>query len=104
MNYSDEVKFEQFSKIMSPEMIAMEHAIESKVGSSTYPKINKDKFSYRKITSNSICCPRTKKLKIINFTNKIDSEILQVNECIRGIKIKTRKINIEIINNLLRKY
>ena len=30
VNYSDEVKFEQFSKIASPEMIAMEHAVESK--------------------------------------------------------------------------
>ncbi len=101
VNYSDEVKFEQFSKIASPEMIAMEHAIESKVGSSKISKINKDKFAYNKLPVIPFVAPRTKKLKIINFTKKIDSEIIQLMNVFVELKLKPEKLDIHRINNLL---
>ena len=40
VNYSDEIKFEQFSKLASPEMIAIEHAFENK-SDLTKPSIEK---------------------------------------------------------------
>ncbi len=101
LEYSDEVKFEQFSKIASPEMIAIEHAVESRADVTTYPKIKKDTFSYRKLPVIPFVAPRTKKLKIINFTKKIDTEILQLLSVFKQLKLEPEKLNIEIINNLL---
>merc|ERR1711991_440029 len=101
VNHSDEVKFEQFSKIASPEMIAMEHAIESKVDSTKISKINNNKFAYNKLPVIPFVAPRTKKLKIINFTKKIDSEIIQLLSVFKQLKLEPEKLNIDIINNLL---
>ena len=101
VNHSDETKFEQFSKLASPEMIAIEHAFESKAEHSKVTKINKDKFAYNKLPVIPFIAPRTKKLKIINFTKKIDSEIIQLMNVFEKLKLQPEKLDIFRISNLL---
>ena len=101
VNYSDEVKFEQFSKLASPEMIAMEHTLESKAEIKSSLEIKKDTFSYKKLPIIPFVAPRTKKLKIINFTKKIDTEILQLLNVFEQLKLEPEKLDIHRINNLL---
>ncbi len=102
VEYSDEVKFEQFVELASPEMVAMEHRLESKVEKSLPSKIRNESFSYKKLPLIPFIAPRTKKLKIINFTRKIDSEIFQLLNVFNQLKLKPEKIDIHRIDNLLK--
>ncbi len=101
LNYSDEVKFEQFSKLASPEMVAMEHALERKADIATSTKNKKESFAYRKLPVIPFVAPRTKKLKIINFTKKIDSEIIQLLNVFEQLKLQPEELDIHRINTLL---
>ncbi len=101
VKYSDEVKFEQFSKIASPEMVAMEHAVGRKAVIKNSSKLKKETFSYRKLPVIPFVAPRTKKLKIINFTKKIDTEIIQLLSVFKQLKLEPEKLDIHRINNLL---
>ncbi len=102
VKYSDEVKFEQFSKLASPEMVAIEHRLDSKADISIPSKIKKDSFSYKKLPLIPFIAPRTKKLKIINFTRKIDSEIFQLLDVFNKLKLIPENIDIHRVNNLLK--
>ena len=89
INHSDEVVFDQFSRLASPEMIAMEHTI-SKKSNLMQSLIKKDLLFHITTYRSALCCPKNeKKLKIINFTNKLDQEILQLVSVFRIIKAKT---------------
>ena len=101
VQYSDEVKFEQFSKIASPEMIAIEHTLKRKADVLSSPQIKKDTFAYRKLPIIPFVAPRTKKLKIINFTRKIDTEILQLLNVFQQLELEPEKLDIHRINSLL---
>ena len=101
VKYSDELKFEQFSKIASPEMVAMEHAVGRKAVIKNSSKLKKETFSYRKLPVIPFVAPRTKKLKIINFTKKIDTEIIQLLSVFKQLKLEPEKLDIHRINNLL---
>ncbi len=101
LNYSDEIKFEQFSKIASPEMVAIEHAFENKFDLTKPSKDQKESFSYKKLPVIPFVAPRTKKLKIINFTKKIDIEILQLLSVFEQLKLQPDKLDIHRINALL---
>ena len=61
VNYSDEIKFEQFSKLASPEMVAIEHAFENKSDLTKPLKDKKESFAYRKLPCNTVCCSKNKK-------------------------------------------
>jgi murein DD-endopeptidase MepM/ murein hydrolase activator NlpD len=103
VNYSDEVKFDQFSKIASPEMIAIEHTLGKKNNKSILSRMkNKESFAYKKLPVIPFVAPRTKKLKIINFTKKIDLEILQLVSVFESLKIKPENFDIQKINSLLK--
>ena len=101
LNYSDEIKFEQFSKLASPEMVAIEHAFENKSDFTKPSKDKKESFAYRKLPVIPFVAPRTKKLKIINFTKKIDTEIFQLLSVFDQLKLQPDKLDIHRINNLL---
>ena len=96
------MKFEQFSKLASPEMVAIEHRLDSKADISIPSKIKKDSFSYKKLPLIPFIAPRTKKLKIINFTRKIDSEIFQLLDVFNKLKLIPENIDIHRVNNLLK--
>ncbi len=102
INYSDEVKFEQFSKLANPEMIAIEHTVENKNHISTRRKEKNKSFAYKKLPVIPFVAPRTKKLKIINFTKKIDSEIQQLLSVFEKLKLSPESIDIHRIDNLLK--
>ena len=46
--------------------------------------------------------PRTKKLKIINFTNKLDQEILQLVNVFKSLRLKPDEINLSEIESFLK--
>ena len=99
--HSDQVKFEQFSEIASPEMIAMEHTVQNKTQNLSSSEPKKEVFKYRKLPVVPFVAPRTKKLKIINFTKKIDSEIFQLLKVFEQLNLQPDKLDIHRINNLL---
>ncbi len=100
INHSDEVVFDQFSRLASPEMIAMEHTVsKSKAEVKSYKK--KSTFSYNYLPVVPYVAPRTKKLKIINFTKKLDQEILQLVNVFKSLNLEPDDINLAEIESLL---
>ena len=103
INRPDEVIFDQFSSLASPEMIAFEHTI-SNVEKNENPKIiKKESFSYKDLPVIPFTAPRTKKLKIINFTKKLDSEIFQLVNVFKTLKLNPDNIDLGKIENYLKK-
>ena len=101
INHSDEVVFDQFSRLASPEMIAMEHTIsQNKTDVKPYKK--KSSFSYNYLPVIPYVAPRTKKLKIINFTKKLDQEILQLVNVFKTLRLKPDEINLTEIESFLK--
>ncbi len=101
-NYSDEMVFDQFSRLASPEMEAMEHTFNKKVVKEKNYKKNKKSFSYNNLPVVPFIAPRTKKLKIIHFNKKLDLEILQLVNVFRTLKLKPDEINLEEIELFLK--
>ena len=62
--------------------------------------MKKKTFSYTGLPVIPFIAPRTNKLKIINFTKKIDREILQLIEVFKDLKLKPENINIDVENYL----
>ncbi len=102
INRPDEVIFDQFSSLANPEMIAFEHTI-SNVEKIENPKIKKESFSYKDLPVIPFTAPRTKKLKIINFTKKLDSEIFQLVNVFKTLKLNPDNIDLGKIENYLKK-
>ena len=101
INHSDEVVFDQFSRLASPEMIAMEHTVsQNKPDVKPYKK--RSSFSYNNLPVVPYIAPRTKKLKIINFTNKLDQEILQLVNVFKSLRLKPDEINLNEIESFLK--
>ena len=98
---SDEVIFDQFSSLASPEMVAFEHSKKSTQKNIT-GKTKKDSFTYKDLPVIPFTAPRTKKLKIINFTKKLDSEIFQLVNVFKTLKLNPDNINLEKIENYLK--
>ena len=101
INHSDEVVLDQFSRLANPEMIAMEHTI-SKSKPEIKPKKKKSSFSYNYLPVVPYVAPRTKKLKIINFTKKLDQEILQLVDVFKSLRLQPDEINLSEIESFLR--
>ena len=97
---SDEVIFDQFSSLASPEMVAFEHS--KKYSKKIIGKTKKDSFTYKDLPVIPFTAPRTKKLKIINFTKKLDSEIFQLVNVFKTLKLNPDNINLEKIENYLK--
>ena len=103
INRSDEVIFDQFSGLASPEMVAFDHVSESIEKKETSGNFKKESFSYKDLPVIPFTAPRTKKLKIINFSKKLDSEIYQLVNVFKSLKLNPDNINLEKIENYLKK-
>ena len=99
--YSDEVKFDQFSRLASPEMIAIEHSLNNKRSLNKKASLPKKSFVYKELPVIPFTAPRTKKLKIIHFTKKLDSEILQLVNVFRVLKLRPDNIDLNFIESLM---
>ena len=99
---SDEVVFDQFSGLASPEMLAMDYTVnkETNLEKNFKSSLNK-KFAYKDLPVNPYIAPRTKKLKIINFNRKLDSEILQLVNVFKSLNLKPDNIDINEITSFL---
>ena len=60
------------------------------------------KVTYKDLPVIPFTAPRTKKLKIINFTKKLDSEIFQLVNVFKTLKLNPDNINLEKIENYLK--
>jgi len=98
---SDEVLFEQFSELANPEMIAFELK-NSVISEKLTPKIIKESFSYKELPVIPFIAPRTKKLKIINFTKKLDLEISQLVDVFKTLNLSPDNISLQKIENYLK--
>jgi murein DD-endopeptidase MepM/ murein hydrolase activator NlpD len=103
INRSDEVIFDQFSGLASPEMVAFDHVSESIEKKEISGNFKKESFSYKYLPVIPFTAPRTKKLKIINFSKKLDSEIYQLVNVFKSLKLNPDNINLEKIENYLKK-
>ena len=103
INRSDEVIFDQFSGLASPEMVAFDHVSESIEKKEISGNFKKESFSYKDLPVIPFTAPRTKKLKIINFSKKLDSEIYQLVNVFKSLKLNPDNINLEKIENYLKK-
>ena len=103
INRSVEVIFDQFSGLASPEMVAFDHVSESIEKKEISGNFKKESFSYKDLPVIPFTAPRTKKLKIINFSKKLDSEIYQLVNVFKSLKLNPDNINLEKIENYLKK-
>ncbi len=103
INRSDEVIFDQFSGLASPEMVAFDHVSENIEKKEISGNFKKESFSYKDLPVIPFTAPRTKKLKIINFSKKLDSEIYQLVNVFKSLKLNPDNINLEKIENYLKK-
>ncbi len=103
INRSDEVIFDQFSGLASPEMVAFDHVSENIKKKEISRSFKKESFTYKDLPVIPFTAPRTKKLKIINFTKKLDSEIYQLVNVFKSLKLSPDNINLEKIENYLKK-
>ena len=102
INRPDEVIFDQFSGLASPEMVAFDHVSESIEKKEISGNFKKESFSYKDLPVIPFTAPRTKKLKIINFSKKLDSEIYQLVNVFKSLKLNPDNINLEKIENYLK--
>ena len=94
---NDEILFEQFSELASPELIAFEHVYTSNEVLKVKPKHKKkDVFSYSELPVIPFIAPRTNKLKIINFTKKIDREIISLIDVFESLNLKPDNIDLDV--------
>ncbi len=98
LNQTDELIFEQFSELASPELIAFEHRYTTQALPNSKKKTSQKKqtFSYTGLPVIPFIAPRTNKLKIINFTKKIDREIIRLIEVFESLKLKPENIDINV--------
>ena len=101
IQYSDEVIFDQFSRLANPEMIAIEHSVSKKKVFSEPVKINKKSFAYKDLPVIPFIAPRTKKLKIIHFSNQLDTEILQLVNVFKSLNLRPDNIDVQNIEDFL---
>ena len=102
LKLSDEVVFEQYSKLASPELVQIEltYSSEKKVEESSSNK-EKKLFSYKALPIIPFTAPRTNKLRIINFTKKLDGEIIQLLNVFKSLSLVPDNINLQELRNLI---
>ena len=98
---NEEILFEQFSELASPELIAFEHVYTSSNILKEKPK-QKKTFSYTDLPVIPFIAPRTNKLKIINFTKKIDREIISLIDVFESLNLKPDNIDLDVKSFLKR--
>ena len=104
-NYSDEIIFDQFANLASPEMVAIEHTLEKSSIEDKKKILKKDNvFSYRALPVVPFTAPRTNKLKIVNFTKKLDREILQLVNVFRTLNLTPDDMKIIEIERLTKEF
>ena len=84
-------------------MVAFDHVSESIEKKEISGNFKKESFSYKDLPVIPFTAPRTKKLKIINFSKKLDSEIYQLVNVFKSLKLNPDNINLEKIENYLKK-
>ena len=84
-------------------MVAFEHKSKNIQTKEIFRKLKKESFSYKDLPVIPFTAPRTKKLKIINFTKKLDSEIYLLVNVFKSLKLNPDNINLEKIENYLKK-
>ena len=100
---NDEILFEQFSELASPELIAFEYVYTSNEVLKVKPKHKKkNTFSYKDLPVIPFIAPRTNKLKIINFTKKIDREIISLIDVFEALNLKPDNIDLDVKSFLKR--
>ena len=100
---NDEILFEQFSELASPELIAFEYVYTSNEVLKVQPKRKKkNTFSYKDLPVIPFIAPRTNKLKIINFTKKIDREIISLIDVFEALNLKPDNIDLDVKSFLKR--
>ena len=87
--------FDKFAELASPEMIAFEHSNQKIEKDEMKKKIKKKSFSYKDLPVLPFTAPRTKKLKIINFTKKLDLEIYQLVNVFKTLKLSPDNIDLK---------
>ena len=100
---SDEIIFDQFADLASPELIAFEHSNNEAHKNIEVKKEKIESFSYKDLPVIPFTAPRTKKLKIINFSKKLDSEIYQLVNVFKTLKLNPDNIDLQQIENYLKK-
>ena len=94
---NDEVLFEQFSGLASPELVAFEHIYTSnEVLKENKNHKKKVTFSYTDLPVIPFIAPRTNKLKIINFTKKIDREIISLIDVFESLNLRPDNIDLDV--------
>ena len=84
-------------------MIAFEHSNQKIQKNEMKKKDKKQSFSYKDLPVLPFTAPRTKKLKIINFTKKLDLEIYQLVNVFKTLKLNPDNIDLKKIENYLKK-
>ncbi len=108
-NYSklnDESIFDDFASLASPELVAIEHMEKNTKITEQPKKINKfniDVFErkYSNLPVLPFPAPRNNKTKIIQFSKKVDLEILELVNVFKSLKLQPDKINISEIESFL---
>lgn len=103
---SDEVVFEQFSKLASPELVPIELAYsrqKKKIVAESSPVKKKKFFTYKALPVIPFTAPRTNKLRIINFTRKLDTEIIQLLNVFKRLSLVPDEINSQELRILINK-
>jgi len=100
---NDEILFEQFSELASPELVAFEHIYTSnEVFKKKQGHKEKETFTYSDLPVIPFIAPRTNKLKIINFTKKIDREIISLIDVFESLNLRPDNIDLDV-KRLLKK-
>jgi len=105
LKLSDEIFFEQFSKLASPELVPMElaYSIKKKKIIKELPTQQEKKyFSYKALPVIPFTAPRTNKLRIINFTRKLDNEIIQLLNVFKRLELVPDDINSQELRILIK--
>ena len=105
-NLNDESIFDDFASLASPELVAVEH-LEKKIEKSTNQKrinesnINIFEKKYSNLPVLPFPAPRNNKTKIIQFSKKVDLEIIELVNVFKSLKLKPDKISLEEVEAFL---
>tara|TARA_B100000989_G_C19519184_1_gene463230 strand:+ start:624 stop:1946 length:1323 start_codon:yes stop_codon:yes gene_type:complete len=105
-NLDDESIFDDFASLASPELVAVEHLEKNIEKSTNQKRINESNINiFEKKYSNlpvlPFPAPRNNKTKIIQFSKKVDLEIIELVNVFKSLKLKPDKISLEEVEAFL---
>ena len=105
-NLNDESTFDDFASLASPELVAVEHLEKNIQKSRDQKRINESSINiFEKKYSNlpvlPFPAPRNNKTKIIQFSKKIDLEIIELVNVFKSLKLKPDKISLQEVESFL---